>query len=367
MVGAGCKVGVIYSQRRSIKDWYNGPHGIVRQKDNEITTLRLNGIKWMSLFSNGNTHLWLRDGIKLYERYVRSEGVPDIIHAQSNIYGGILAYRINKKFGVPYVITEHSTGYARDRISYRQRQLAADAVKNASRRFAVSEPFCDFLQNYFGLQNGSWEPLPNIVNRSFTEYPLSDSASNTGKFVFVSIALLTPKKGIRDLVNAFSRAFSHDKKVHLVIGGDGVERQQLEELVRKLGLSTQVVFLGALSREQVLEQVEAADAFVSSSHYETFGVVVAEALALGKPVIATRCGGPESIVRNRDGILVAPANVEELAEAMKSMRENIEKYDSQEIRQACISRFGEATVTAILIENYKDAIDSVKSDVVRSP
>ena len=78
----------------------------------------------------------------------------------------------------------------------------------------------------------------------------------------------------------------------------------LEALVQEKALTEQVTFLGSLTREQVRQEVSEADAFVLSSEYETFGVVVIEALALGKPVIATRCGGPESIVVPSVGYLV---------------------------------------------------------------
>ena len=360
---ANCKVGVIYPQHRSIRKWYGGPFGLNRQDDNGVSVFRRNGIKWLSLFPNGNAFLWLRDGIKLYKRYVKNQGVPDIIHAHSTIYGGVLAHRIHQRFGVPYVITEHSTGYARDILTDGQRQLATDAIRNASRRYAVSEPFCKLLQDYFGIQNGMWGTLSNIVNRSFSGFPIHSSPRNSSEFVFVSIALLTQNKGIHDLICAFSRAFPHEKSVSLIIGGDGVERPHLEVLVQKLGLVSQVQFLGMLSREQVLEQVAAADAFVSSSHYETFGVAVAEALALGKPVIVTRCGGPESIVRSLGGVIVPPGDVDSLTVAMKSMRENVAKYDSREIREACISRYSEAVITSHLVTSYKKIIDSRQGSI----
>ena len=365
---AHCKVGVIYPQRRPMRSWNHGVQGLEETEDSGVSVLRWRGIKWLSLFSGGNAVLWLRDGMKLYECYVRHHGVPDIIHAHAAIYGGVLARRISRRFGMPYVITEHSSAYARNLIDDRQRTLADDTARHASQRFAVSESFCAFLEGYFGAGAGagSWDPMPNMVSHRFSGFPLQDTGRKAGGFVFVSITALRKNKGVNDTVNAFACAFPQEKEVSLVIGGDGAERNHLEALVKQLGLEKRVRFLGALSREQVPEVVSAADAFVSSSHYETFGVAVVEALALGRPVIATRCGGPESIVRNGDGILVPPSDVDALAEAMRAMRNNIEDYDAVEMRHACISRYSETAIAARLIACYRDVLGSRQSHQEKS-
>jgi glycosyltransferase involved in cell wall biosynthesis len=329
-------------------------------------TLRLYGVKWLSLIAGGNALLWMLDGLKLYRRYIKLHGIPDIIHAHSIIQGGILAYKIWQRFGVPYVITEHSSAYARERINDRQKMLAADAVTHASRRFAVSEAFCAFLENYFGVDKGPWDPMPNIVNQMFAEVPIQPLAQGKEEFSFVTIAGLKKIKGIDDLIKAFARAYANEKNVKLVIGGDGPERRQLGSLVQALGLVDRVHFLGRLNREQVLKQLVAADVYVSSSHYETFGVAVVEALALGKPVVATRCGGPNSIVRNLDGLLVEPYDVDALSDALINIQCRIDSYDPEEIRRACIDRYGEAIVTARLIKSYKNILDVPHKDVVRS-
>lgn len=91
----------------------------------------------------------------------------------------------------------------------------------------------------------------------------------------------------------FARVLEQYPDLLLEIGGDGPEKTKLEELVTKLGINKNIKFLGQLTRDEVKNKMnEESSAFVLSSEYETFGVVVVEALALGKPVIATKCGGP---------------------------------------------------------------------------
>src|SRR3546814_20494591 len=113
-----------------------------------------------------------------------------------------------------------------------------------------------------------------------------------------------------------------------------------------------------LSRDQVQHYISMSDAFVLTSRYETFGVVLAEATALGRPVIATRCGGPESIVSDGDGYLVDVDNVEELAAAMVQLVDNIKQFEPDSIRMRCAKRFSAEVVTTQLKEAYCEVISS---------
>src|SRR3546814_336936 len=160
----------------------------------------------------------------------------------------------------------------------------------------------------------------------------SSDVCSSDLFTFITVSLLTPNKATSCLLHAFSRVFSGIKSIRLQIGGDGPERQNLQDLARKLNIDTQVEFLGMLSRDQVQHYISMSDAFVLTSRYETFGVVLAEATALGRPVIATRCGGPESIVSDGDGYLVDVDNVEELAAAMVQLVDNIKQFEPDSIK-----------------------------------
>jgi glycosyltransferase involved in cell wall biosynthesis len=95
--------------------------------------------------------------------------------------------------------------------------------------------------------------------------------------------------------------------VSLLVAGEGEERAGLERRAGELGLDGRVRFLGAVSRERVLELLRAADAVLLSSSWENFPHVLVEALAVGTPVIATRVGGVGEIVVEGENGLLAPA------------------------------------------------------------
>lgn len=355
---ASCQVGVIYPQFRSLQQFrtvWSGPYGIFMDSDEGIPTLRYHSMSWFPRMPKLQAAQWIKYGLRLYAEYTKKYGKPDVIHAHSLLYGGCLASAISQSEGVPFVVTEHSTAFTRDTLNTKQRALAYEAARMASRRLAVSAEFCRLLGKYFGVGATSWSPLPNIVRHDFLSAPLMLKGKGGG-FVFFHVSLLDAKKSVDTLIRAYAKAFISCADVTLKIGGDGQERRRLEALTGELNISRKVHFLGSLSREEVLEQMQKCDAFVLSSKYETFGVVLIEALALGKPVVATKCGGPESIVRDEDGILVPVDDVPKLADGLKEMRWRYSSYDPVELRRSCADRFSEKAVTDQLIDVYRHVL-----------
>ena len=329
---------------------FSGPYGFELEQDGDIPTLRMHTMTWFPRqIPYLNYWLWVRNGLMLYRRYVKAYGTPDVVHAHGMIYGGLLAWNIKRRYGVPFVITEHGTAYARNLFAPWELKVAAKAAAAADYRLAVSEAFCHEMAQFLGSQ---WEACPNVVSPAFTNYSLPPSSlpapEEKRPFVFTMVAYLSVRKGIHHLISAFAQSFKGDETTLLRIGGDGQERDRLEALAEELGVTSQVEFLGALDRHEVRDLMARTDAFVLSSRYETFGVVVIEALALGKPVISTRCGGPNRVVQSQDGLLIPPEDVAAMAKAMRYLKDHIDDYDSQAIRQSCIDRFGESAIASQL-------------------
>lgn len=160
------------------------------------------------------------------------------------------------------------------------------------------------------------------------------------------------------MIKAFAEKFKGISKYRLLLGGDGPDKMFIENLVKELGITKQVEFLGYLSRENVLDQMRTCDVFVLSSLYETFGVVVIEAMACGKPVIATKCGGPEAIVNDKNGLLIEANNVGQFADAMNWITSHMNQYDASAIKDDCFSRFGSKAVGRQLIYLYNLALNN---------
>jgi glycosyltransferase involved in cell wall biosynthesis len=167
--------------------------------------------------------------------------------------------------------------------------------------------------------------------------------------------LLTPNKGMDILIKSFAKGFK-DQEAELVIGGDGAQKQELVDLARSLGVENQVQFLGAVDRKEVVHHMNACDTFVLASKFETFGVVLIEALACGKPVISTNSGGPSSIVNEKNGIIVPVDDIDELSQAMQSVNSNYSAYNPEEIQNDCSARFSEEVITEQILKIYQTLV-----------
>ena len=143
----------------------------------------------------------------------------------------------------------------------------------------------------------------------------------------------------------------------LTIIGDGPEKNKLKLLSHKLQINNRVNFIGYQRKTAVADILRDHDALVLSSEVETFGVVLVEAMSAGLPVIATKCGGPESIVLPETGILVESNNKNKLYTAMKYMIEKYDDYEPKKIREIALKTYGDKSYAS----NIKSAITSIIS------
>jgi glycosyltransferase involved in cell wall biosynthesis len=138
--------------------------------------------------------------------------------------------------------------------------------------------------------------------------------------------LVEPKKGLSVLLHAMA-VLNRDRRspgCQLLIVGEGPARARLESLIEQLGLSCCVRFAG--SRRDIPRILPTLDVFVLPSLYEGFGIAILEAMAAGRPVVATAVGGiPEFVVPGETGLLVEPGDAEALAAAIGDLLRDPER------------------------------------------
>ena len=146
----------------------------------------------------------------------------------------------------------------------------------------------------------------------------------SGGRVVLYVGRLSWGKGVHLLVDAMVPVLSRIRNVKLIVVGGGILDPVLKERVVSLGLSDSVLFLGHMDHETVLQLYHLAHIVVSPSVWpEPLSRVQLEAMAAGKPVIASKVGGnPETVIEGKTGLLVAPGEVDPLAEAMIYLLEN---------------------------------------------
>ena len=287
--------------------------------------------------------------IKMFATYIKEHGLPDVVHLHSFLAGDFALY-VKEKYNIPFVVTEHLSGFARDNMSSNDLDKAKNVYESSDYNIAVSMHFRNLLQDKFSLD---FNYIPNIVNLEFF------TIKNTVKkdtYDFINIALLDKNKNQDMLIRAFSRAFKKDENIKLTIVGDGVEYNNLDDLIKKLNMKDQISLFGRASRDEVKMLLQNSDAFVLSSQYETFGVVVIEAMACGLPVVATKCGGPESIITSDKLGLLSEIDKSQFSEKLLEMYDRRMNFDSRYIRDYIERDFSEKSICAKLDDIYKKAL-----------
>jgi len=165
----------------------------------------------------------------------------------------------------------------------------------------------------------------NGINRE--ELRNVEPYQHKNKYV-LSIGRLVNKKGFDVLIEAFNVVTKEIQDIDLIIAGDGPERDFLEKTIKKLNLEDRVKLYGLVNREEVLKLLKGCEFLILPSREEAFGIVILEAMACIKPVVATRSGGPEEIIEDGiNGLLVDKENFQELAEAITNLLNDIELRD----------------------------------------
>lgn len=247
--------------------------------------------------------------------YLRSDPSVRLLHAHFGIPDAIVAQRQAQRFHLPFVVTLHGDDAfkvlpRRDPIGSTLRR----AIAGANSVICVSTAMASAVQAVLP----QIEPvvIPNGYDDNL--FTLSIAPRDLG---LLFVGMYVPVKNLDVLLRAYARV-RDDVAVPLTLAGDGPLRPALESLAAELGIEASVRFLGAQTRAEVAALMGRAAALALPSRSEGWGMVVAESLARGTPVVASRVGGVPEIMGSEDaGILVEPDNERALAAALVAILE----------------------------------------------
>lgn len=242
-------------------------------------------------------------------------------------------------------------------VSYR----AAAGVPCVSR--AVLETTSRRLARHVPIDKYFIVPNPIDVSR-LENLAVGEDVVPTSRFRFCAVGRLAEQKGYDVLLRAFAQTGAELGEWELVVLGQGPRRSELVELTHALGLQGRVRFLGHLANPYPL--MARSDAFVHPARWEGFGLVVAEALALGVPVVATRCpGAPAELLDDGGlGLLVPPDDAAELAAALIRIRHDPALRDDLSARgRERVSDFAPENVAASLLDQIQPFLPHRRSAV----
>jgi glycogen(starch) synthase len=233
-----------------------------------------------------------------------------VVHAHVGLPGGWAAMR-NARPGARIFVTEHATFLDQVLAQPEARAMYEQVLARTEGVFAVGEAVRAPLVEAFPQHRDRIRLLPNPV--SFAE---TRAAPVTELRRWLFVGGLSPRKGVRWLLEAFARCRADDTALTLTFVGDGVSRRDLVKRAAELGVTDAVTFTGLVPPAEALDQMRRHDLLVHPSRFETFGMTIVEAVAAGMPVLVTRCGGPEETLQGIEDAAGELVAVEEGADAL---------------------------------------------------
>ncbi len=274
----------------------------------------------------------------------------DIIHSHSLLSAGVIAANISTIFSKPLIHTEHTSAlvFSPNEFDAIDRQAIHRLINIAKNIFFVSSFSLEKSLIFKDAISTKISVLHNVVDDSFFELQTSEKNNS-----IVVIGDFGERKNQLFLLDVWKEL----QKKNIVAGikllfiGNGFEST---EFIEKSEGIKNIEVKNRLNRDEILTEISTSQLLLSSSLIETFGLTIAEALALGVPVVVTNSGGPKDIVEEGDGFIVDFDKMSFLEKVEEVLKGNHD--EATIIRERCKSKFSENVIYLKLVEAYKNSV-----------
>lgn len=282
---------------------------------------------------------------KLYELGLK----PDFVHSHSISFASYFAKKTAKKHQVKWALSEHWSGFLPasngfQKMPYIKRKIWINHSQKTDYMVCVSKILESSMIN-FGLGNNNYQIIPNVVEGDL------NIDNNNEEFIFLNVSdMVDSVKNISGLIKAFETVWQDNKAVRLWLVGTGPDEKKLTDLIKNLPSKDAIQHFGRLKPEEVIKLYPKVSATIINSNYETFSVVAAESLYCGRPIISTKCGGPEEFATENEGIFIDINRPDQLKNAMVLLMKNYTNYEPKELHEHIKNQFS----NKIIINKLKD-------------
>ena len=347
----GHQVSILYVDRRFRTYWRK--IGFTKKNEDGITVygLFVMSFRWLEMLNykvHDKVASWLL--YRVFRIYAEAEGMPDLIYAHF-IWNIAYASILKEKYGIPIVGIEHWSGLNNEVLAPRARYWGNKAYANTDKLISVANSLRERILFHF---NKDSVVVHNMIGEEFLN--IQKNGTNDGVVKFVSTGSLIRRKGFDVLIQAFEQAANNLPEWNLTIIGDGHERENLQTMIDKSGLSNRIKLVGRKNKNEIIQVLSTSSVFVLSSRAENFSVAVLEALAVGLPVVATLCGGIKECINETNGILVPVEDVERLSQALIDMSLGLKCFDNVIISKDCMQKFAPQVIVNKLTDIFEEVI-----------
>lgn len=265
-------------------------------------------------------------------------GRPDLVHLHVTTKQALVPLVLKRFLGVPYVISEHWSGYLDANGDFRRRAerpvwgkfyswFVRHAVRRADCVCPVSECLMDAMRRC-GLESEHWRVVHNAMDPLFFEVERVQRGDGKYRFCHVS-CFAEAAKNTFGIIRAAARLAERRDDFEVVMVGDGPDHAAAVSLAEDLGLVERKIvhFIGELPPESVAQVMSESDCFLLFSNYETAAVVLYEAAAVGLRIISTPVGVASEVVNERNGVLTPVGDVDVLSAKMDGFIGNFDAVE----------------------------------------
>lgn len=285
-------------------------------------------------------------------------GKPDVTHANIFVKSAIIGYYLKLRYHIPYVVTEHWTGYLPANGSYartsRFHQLFVRYVAlRASCVMPVSESLAQAMQNN-GIK-ANYFVVNNVVDDFFYKKLVVHQPHDKIRIVHVS-CFMEEAKNTFGILRALKQVSSQRSDFEVVFVGTGVDFNHTVAYAESLSFPVGMLrFVGEQTPENVCMWLYSSDFMLMFSNYENAPVVLSESMATGTPIISSAVGGIPEMVSQKEGKLVSVKDEAALRDAIIWMLDHFQEYDPEIIRESA-RKFTYDEVGKQLLQVYKAAV-----------
>lgn len=279
------------------------------------------------------------------KQYMNKYGKPDIIHSHAILCGGLLGSSLSSAFKIPQIHTEHSSKLiTADSLPYKS--INTFFYNQVRKVLFVSKFLKENATRKHNFNPDKSAVLGNLVANTFFK---EQAYGVPGRFVFVGNNLDVKNPTFLFDIWRDWHTKHPDSSLHII--GSGYENTSWKNEAESLNIK----FLGRLNREEILDEMKFARCILSTSKVETFGLSLAEGLAINKMVIVTDCGGPKDFIIDTCGFIIEQGNKENYLNAMEVVYQS-DYYKTSDIREYARSIFSEDIIISKLEREYNKLV-----------
>ena len=305
--------------------------GLFVQK--HVEAVRAQGVEVRVIYSQTLGDTWCQ-----WKALQREGWMPDVVQLNVIQKQGLLALWLKKRYGIPYVIIEHWTGYLPENSVVKAHGLHTWFMKRVCRQAEVVMPVSEHLgkaMQDLGFSAKRWEKINNVVDDFFFEESNEKRPVSSPKRLLHISCVDEAHKNIKGILRAVKALSATYPDITLTIVGISVDHQEVRAYADSLHFPEGMIcWAGEITPREVAQAFDNADIFVLNSNYENAPVVIAESIVKGVPVVSTNVGGIPEMVDAKSGILITPNNDKQLAEAIASMLNHYGNYRRADIQQS---------------------------------